>query len=393
MNENISRYLHLNILEDALKHHKMAFISGPRQSGKSTLGRALIPSRQNEFNWDQTRFRLAWARGPERALETRGPGPVLLDEIHKDRRWKQRLKGLYDTQGDDLPIIVTGSARLDFYRKGGDSLQGRYLPYRLHPFSIGETITSPTPENWMTRSAKVSFTLRDILSLSGFPEPLLRGSEGHAKRWSRLRLEKLVNEDIRDLRNVSDLHALKTLLELLPARVSSQLSVNSLREDVGVAYATVRDWLLVLESLYVCFTLRPYTGNVKRSLRAEPKLFLYDHLSIENPGARLENVCACHLLKMCQYWTDTAMGEFSLHYFRTKEKEEIDFVVTRDKSPWLLLECKSGMSEPTPVLKKYRELFKPKFCFQLVNKPGFERHYAAHNIWVMDHEKFLARLV
>jgi hypothetical protein len=132
-------------------------------------------------------------------------------------------------------------------------------------------------------------------------------------------------------------------------------------------------------------------GMISRSQTASARLGV--SLSIENPGARLENVCACHLLKMCQYWTDTAAGEFSLHYFRTKDKEEIDFVVTRDKSPWLLLECKSGMSEPTPVLKKYRELFQPKFCFQLVNKPGFERHYAAHNIWVMDHEKFLSRLV
>jgi predicted AAA+ superfamily ATPase len=326
-------------------------------------------------------------------LESRGSGPVLLDEIHKDRRWKQRLKGLYDIQGADLPIIVTGSARLDFYRRGGDSLQGRYLPYRLHPFSVGETASPPTPENWFVASGGTSFPLQDILSLSGFPEPLLRGSQGHAARWSRLRLEKLVNEDIRDFRNVSDIQALKTLVELLPERVGGQLSINSLREDVGVAYATVRDWLAVLESLYVSFTIRPYTGNVKRSLRAEPKLYLYDHLSILSPGARLENACACHLLKACQYWTDLAMGEFSLHYFRTKEKEEIDFVVTRDKAPWLLLECKSGLSEPTAVLKKYREMFKPKFCFQLVNKPGFERHYAAHDLWVMDAERFLARLV
>lgn len=391
--KKIKRYLQDAINSDALLHGKMAFISGPRQSGKSTLGRALLSSTENEFNWDQSRFRLAWAKDPEAALQSRSDGPILLDEIHKDRRWKQRLKGLFDIQGEHLPIIVTGSARLDYYRKGGDSLLGRYLPYRLHPFSIGEIANPPTPENWLERPVVPSFPLEDILRLTGFPEPLLRGSEGHAKRWSRLRIEKLLSEDVRDFRNVSDLHALRLLVDLLPGKVGSQLSINSLREDVGVAYATVRDWVLVLEALYVCFTIRPYAGKLRRSLTAEPKLYLYDYSLVENRGAKLENLCACHLLKMCQYWTDLAMGEFSLHYFRNKEKEEVDFIVTRDKSPWMLLECKSGKAEPTHVLKKYNEIFKPKFCFQLVDKRGFEKNYPAFGITVIDYEAFFARLV
>ncbi len=381
------------VLNDALAYHKMAFISGPRQSGKSTLGRSLLQASENEFTWDQTRFRTAWAKDPEVALQNRGQGPVLLDELHKDHKWKQRLKGLYDLHAEDLPIIVTGSARLDYFQKSGDSLLGRYIPYRMHPFSVGETAHPPTPENCLLSEPKISFSMNDILNLTGFPEPLLRSSAAHAKRWSRLRLERLLNEDIRDFRNVSDLHALETLVALLPERVGSRLSVNSLREDVGVAYATVRDWILVLQSLYVCFTVRPYSGTLKRSLKAEPKLYLFDHTPITNVGARLENVCACHLLKACQFWTDAAMGEFSLHYFATKEGAEIDFVITKDQEPWMLVECKTGNTKTSPHLQKYKEILKPRFAVQLVSKPGFEKFFPASGILMMDYERFLGRLV
>lgn len=391
--DKIQRYLRDGILSDALQHNKMAFISGPRQCGKSTLGRSLLKSPGNEFTWEQTRFRLAWAKDPEVALEQREPGPVLLDEIHKDRKWKQRIKGFYDVHGDQVRIVVTGSARLDYYRKSGDSLLGRYIPYRLHPFSVGETKEPPTPENWFTRDSKPSYSLQDICRLSGFPEPLLRGSEGHAKRWSRMRLERLLTEDVRDFRNVNDLQALRNLVELIPGRVGSPLSVNSLREDIGVAYATTREWLFVLEALYVCFWVRPFTANLKRALKAEPKIYLFDPLSIENNGAKFENLCACHLLKTCHYWTDLALGEFSLHYFRNKEKEEIDFVVVKDKKIWMLVECKSGDTQPSQTLIKYQGIFKPQFSVQLVLKPGYERHYPAHDTWVMDYETFFARLV
>jgi predicted AAA+ superfamily ATPase len=389
----IKRYLHDGIDGDALAHGKMAFISGPRQCGKSTMGRSLLLSPKNEFNWDQSRFRLAWTKDPEVALEHREPGAVLLDEIHKDRKWKQRIKGFYDVHGEEVPIVVTGSARLDFYRKSGDSLLGRYIPYRLHPFSVGETVAPPEPENWFERSTNTVFPLQDILRLSGFPEPLLRGSEGHAKRWSRLRLERLLTEDVRDFRNISDLHALRNLVELLPERVGSPFSVNSLREDVGVAYATVRDWMLLLESLYVCFFVRPYCGNLKRALRAEPKVYLFDHLPIESPAAKIENLAACHLLKMCHYWTDLALGDFSLHYFRNKEREEIDFVVVKDKKVWMLVECKSGDTRPSKTLTKYQALFRPRYSIQLVSKPAYEKYFPAHSTWVMDYEHFFAKLV
>lgn len=166
-------------------------------------------------------------------------------------------------------ILVTGSARLDLFRRGGDSLMGRYLPYRLHPFSVGENEVAKRPET-ISSTADIRFLPEDLLLLSGFPEPLLSGRQAHARRWSRLRTERLLAEDVRDLRAVSDLAAMRVLFDLLPSRVGSLLSINSLQQDVGVAYATVRDWVTVFESLYQCFLVRPYATRITRSLRAAP---------------------------------------------------------------------------------------------------------------------------
>jgi hypothetical protein len=388
----VTRYLDGLIRRDALADRKMAFISGPRQVGKTTLGRGFLAAAENEFSWDDQRFRVRWARDPVAALGERAPGPVLLDEVHKDRRWKSRLKGLYDLRGRDVPIVVTGSARLDLFRRGGDSLLGRYLPYRLHPFTVGECGDPPAPDGILART-KPAWPLEALLRLGGFPEPLLGGSEGKARRWSRLRGERLLSEDLRDLRHVHDLQAVRVLADLLPGRVGSLLSMNSLREDVGVAYATVRDWIGVLEALYHIVLVRPYAGRLRRTLRAEPKLYLVDFLPVESSGARLENLTALHLLKACQYWTAAAAGEFDLRFVRTKEKEEVDFVVLRDRRPWMLVECKSGELQPAPALVKFARVLETELNFQLVDRRGHDRVFAEAGVRVVDYERFFAGLV
>lgn len=384
------RYLRTVIETDALALGKMAFISGPRQVGKTTLARDFVNSSENYFSWDITSFRKAWTRDPEAAVSLRAPGPVVIDEIHKDRLWKSRLKGIYDTHGSDFPIIVTGSAKLDLYRRGGDSLMGRYIPYRLHPFTVGERQSPPSPDKVFDMDRKPNYPWADLLVFGGFPEPLLRANLAHARRWSRLRLERLTREDVRDLRNVSDLQRLQVLTELLPEKVGSLLSINSLREDLGVAYGTVRAWIQLLEALYHCILIRPYSGTIRRALSAEPKLYLFDCLQISNEAARRENLTALHLLKACQFWTDTAQGEFDLRYFRTKDKKEIDFVVLRDKKPWLLVECKSHSKTPSSTLERYAKAFRTKHNIQLVESPGYRRDYPALGISVRDYEAFFA---
>lgn len=398
------RYLEDFIIADALKAHKIAFISGPRQVGKTTMAKSIL-ARLNHgsneglseyFNWDDDEFRKEWAKSPRSLLEKRKVKCIGLDEIHKDRRWKNKLKGLYDLFGDKTQFLVTGSARLDYFRKSGDSLQGRYFPYRLHPFTFAEAprLKPPPEEDWLEFATEGITTLPELERLSGFPEPLWQQSEEKARRWRRLYRERMIREDARDIQNVREIHALDTLSLLLQDRAANQLSYQALREGIGGSHDTITRWIEILETLYYCYRIRPYFKNVRYSLKKEPKIFLYDWGLCESPGARWENMIAGHLLKNVHLWTDAAMGEFELHYLRDKQKREVDFLVTKNKKPWLMVETKTQRSEVSPSLIHFQHLLKPRFCFQVV-KPGNReraRTVANPDITVIGADRFLRAL-
>lgn len=388
-----NRYLKNIIESDALASHKMAFVSGPRQVGKTTLGNSLVLKEENIFSWEDPIFRNDWIANPKESVANRQAGPVLLDEIHKDPNWKQNLKGLYDLKGKSIPIIVTGSARLDVFRKGGDSLMGRFFPYHVHPFTIGEQENPNSPSDFLQIKGSLNFPLNDILNLSGFPEPLFDASAAKAKRWSRLRSERLVNEDIRDIMAIQSLRSLANLLSLLPERVGSLLSINNLRETLQVSHGSVSSWLQVFESLFVLFYVRPWSKKLTRMVTAEPKFYLFDSIPIKNTGAKTENIVACHLLKACHYWTDTAQGHFELFFLRNKDMLEVDFLITNEGDPWCLVEVKSGQLTPCKNLVTFAEALGVKHRFQLVSKVGYDKLFAEHNIRVVNTEDFLAALV
>jgi uncharacterized protein len=384
-----NRYLCDAIEQDAFPSKKMALVSGPRQVGKTTFSKSMLNHAQNYFTWDDPGFRRAWLKSPRTALEGIRNGPLVLDEIHKDRRWKNHLKGYFDTVGPGDGLLVTGSARLDLYRRGGDSMLGRYLPYRLHPFSVGEREVSPSPDALETRAPRVAW--RDLVALGGFPEPLMGGSAAKAARWSRLRLERLIQEDVRDIRGIGDLSGLRVLADLLPERVGSLLSVNSLREDLGVAHATLKSWLEVFEALYVCFSIRPYTTRLARAVAKAPKVYLFDPLPIEHHHARLENLAALHILKACEFWTDTAQGMFELRYLRNKDQREVDFLVLRDKKPWYLIDCKGADTTVGSDLLRYQTLLQAPHAVQLVEAKGHDRKQ--QGVRVVDYERFFSAWV
>lgn len=385
---NTKRYLQEDILSDALADRKMAFISGPRQVGKTCLARQCLDADANYFNWDIAAFKQAWVRSPLKAIEKIESGPVVFDELHKYRHWKNSLKGLYDQVGKQIPMIVTGSARLDLYKKGGDSLLGRYIPYRLHPFTVGERPASRHHPDRL-ETGKAQYPLKDLMACSGFPEPLINGSDKKARRWSRLRLEQLVREDIRDFSNIRNLELIKLLVELLPGRVGSPLSVNSLREDLQVGYATVRDWMAVLQNLYICFRVPPYSRNISRSLTKESKYYLFDWLPIKDQGPLLENIVAIHLQKACHYWTDLAHDVFDLCYLRTREKQEVDFCIVRNGKPWMLVECKSQGTSISKALRKFADMFENAAAYQLTTADA-DRIIPGSRIRLMNIETFLS---
>lgn len=351
----------------------MAFVSGPRQVGKTTTCRSLSTS---YLSWDDADHRRIVLAGPAAVAaraevgRLRATQPVLvLDELHKFRRWKTLLKGLFDTYADGLRVIVTGSARFDVFKRGGDSLMGRYLPYRMHPFSVGE-ILDPTPpdEKRIVRSPR---PVRDVefdalWTHGGFPEPFTTRDVRFSRRWAALRREQLIRGDLRELTEVADVARLDTFAGLLEERSATQIVLAHLARDVVVMPDTARRWLDVLVAFHLGFVVRPWWKNVTRSLRKEPKWYLRDWSAVSDPGARAETFVACHLLKAVDAWTDLGLGDFRLGYLRDKEKREVDFIVVRDRKPWFLVEAKHRDEGPSRALAYFQERLSVPFAFQVV---------------------------
>lgn len=387
------RYLTPEISRFFAEESKMAFIAGPRQVGKTTLAKHLLTSVGMEalyFNWDIESHRKLLIKHPESFWQRHSPFPshrkprLGLDEIHKYPRWKRFLKGLYDATGKEIEILVTGSGRLDLYQRGGDSLLGRYHLYHLHPFTLGEmlredrhTVTSPETFWQNLKNGEIPAGavkgLRDLETLTGFPEPLFAGSESRLRRWRHAHQTLVVREDLRDLTRIREIGLIETLAAILPERIGSPLSVNALREDLGVNFLTVQGWLEALERLYFIFKIRPYAGRLTRTLRREEKVYLFDFSAIEDPGARFENLLALHLRKLCDAWTDWGFGDFSLYYVRDREKREVDFLITDRHKPYALIEAKLAASEVDPSLMYFLNQLKPRHAIQVVRNPqGFK---------------------
>lgn len=341
-----ARYLAGQVRRDLAR--KMVFVAGPRQVGKTTLALGLPGARAGYLNWDVAEHR-------ERILKRElPPGRLwLFDEIHKYRRWRNYLKGIYDGRRRGQRILVTGSGRLDLYRFGGDSLQGRYHLLRLHPFSAAEL------------GLKTPAELRDLLKLGGFPEPYLSGSEIEARRWSRQHRTLLVREDVVSLERIEDLGHLELLVLRLPELVGSPLSINALREDLQVSHKAVSAWIAALERLYAMFRLAPLGAPRIRAVKKEQKHYLFDWSVIPNDAARFENLVACHLLKWVDFEQDSLGRDVELRYFRDVEGREVDFVVVEGRRPRLLIECKWSDAEVDRSLRYLKTRFPDAEAWQI----------------------------
>ncbi|MCI5064093.1 ATP-binding protein [bacterium] len=317
----------------------MVFIAGPRQVGKTTLARSLLPEdddRSGYLNWDIVRDRQQ-IRSAEFPVE---PKLMVLDEIHKFRRWRGLVKGLYDQYFPEKNFIVTGSARLDYYRKGGDSLHGRYHYWRLHPLSLGELRSKDA--------------LRDLLEYGGFPEPFQKAERRFWRRWSRERLHRVIQEDVRDLENVKDLSLLELLMDELPRRASNLLSLHAIAEDLQVSPRSVDRWIEIFERLYVTFRIAPYGPPRIKAIKKSRKLYLWDWGSIEKEGARFENLVAAQLLKYCHFQEDREGYRMELRFLRDRTGKEIDFVILQDRKPLFGVECKTGEKELSDQIRYFQ---------------------------------------
>jgi len=387
-----NRYLTGPAVEDL--HEKMVFIGGARQVGKTTFAVKIVAKNfQNSayYNWDSRSDRKSIMRSD-------WPGEtelIILDEVHKYRKWKTLIKGEYDKLKHKYKFLVTGSSRLDVYRRGGDSLQGRYHYYRLHPFSLAELLNK---KNKIGVSQELSLGEKfyksefdALYEFGGFPEPLLKESSRFLRRWHNEKIERLFREDITDTEQIRDLGSMQLLSDLLPDRVGSLLSINSIREDLEVSHRAVSHWLNILEAFYYNFRILPFARSTVRSIKKEPKLYLWDWSEIENPAARFENLIASHLLKFCHFLNDYEGYKAELHFLRNVDKKEVDFIVTIDKKPWFAVEAKISGTEISKSLYYFRERLKIPYVYQVVKESSVNRY--KNRVHLLSADCFLAGLI
>jgi predicted AAA+ superfamily ATPase len=335
-----NRYLS-NTIKDFLEK-KMVFVGGPRQAGKTTLCLQFLSpptvSNPNYLNWDN----VSDQRDLRNGMLPGGP-LVVLDEIHKFKNWRGLIKGFYDKKMDVQKFLVTGSAHLDHYRRGGDSLLGRYRYLRLHPLSAPEL------------QIESKSGIEQLLKFGGFPEPFFSANERDWKLWKRERVYRVIHDDLRSLENVRDVSNIELMAESLGERVGSPLSINNLAGDLQVNFRTAESWISILERIYYCFRIAPFGSPKIRAVKKEKKLYLWDWSAIESPGAKLENMVASHLLKYCHFIEDTQGDIMELRFLRDFEKREVDFVILKNKTPLFAVECKTGEKSVSPHIKYFKD--------------------------------------
>lgn len=335
----MKRYLYQQILQDLEK--KMVFVAGPRQVGKTTLGQEIQEELGGTYlNWDVPEHR-------QMILENTLPESDFwyFDEIHKYPYWRDFLKGLFDRFKGKKKILVTGSARLDYYRYAGDSLQGRYHYLRLHPLSCAEL------------NIKTQKNLEELLALSGFPEPYFSKDAREAKRWTAQYRYRLMEEEVKTLEQVKNISSVELLATRLPALVGSPLSINALRQDLQVSHKALSNWVDILERIYHVFRVYPFGGPNIRAIKKEAKHYHFDWALIKNPGARFENFIGCHLYKWVHFRSDVYGDNIELRYFRDKDQREVDFVLSEEGEPTHLIECKLSSGQ----ISKHLRYLKKKY--------------------------------
>ena len=365
----IPRTLYRLAWQELAADKAMTLLAGPRQVGKTTLAKMIVGQFTNHVycNWDVMTDRTRMLDDPYffALVERSDPSPplVVFDEIHKYPTWKNYLKGVYDRFHEDFQFLVTGSGRLDTYRKGGDSLAGRYSLLHLWPLTLAELLERRVTVDEFRRRPLDIVEDKDgaarrawlrLSQFSGFPEPYSRANADAYRRWSATYHSQLIREDIRDLTGITLLAQVETLFQLLPQRVGSLLSAGSLGEALGVSYNTVRSWLGVLESFYLTFSIGPWTRGLTRATQKARKTYLFDYTLIDDPAARFENMIAVELFRAVRMWNDMGRGSFSLHFVRNREGQEVDFLIAEKRRPLLLVEAKAADTQIAPALKLFQ---------------------------------------
>ncbi|MBI1871551.1 MAG: ATP-binding protein [Chlamydiae bacterium] len=403
----LKRILYHHIWEDLSKDKSMIFLAGPRQSGKTTFARMLAKDFSSSvyFNWDLITNKSLLIQKPtffeEVHRKDNTPPLVIYDEIHKYRKWKNYLKGIYDQFSNQYQFLVLGSGRLNVFQKGGDSLAGRYFLLTLWPFTLAELAGKRRSFNdffkdplMLDDDDPALLKIWENLSrLSGFPEPYLSGRETVHRRWSKNYGQQLIREDIRNMTSLKNMDDVEILFSLLPSKVGSPLSLSNLAQDLQVSFNSVRDWLKVFESFFIAFRISPWSNKISRAIKKEKKLYLFDVVNIPSDSAKFENRIALELLRAVSNWNDLGLGNFDLHYLRNKEGEEVDFLIANNHVPQILVEAKLSETGVSKSLLKFQSHLNIP-ALQLVNRPNIARKISnqKQQILIVTASRWLATL-
>jgi len=358
----MKRYLEDYIRKDLKR--KIVLLTGPRQTGKTTLSKMLLKS-FDYFNYDNAEHRIGLI---EKSWD-RSKDLIIFDELHKLKNWKSWLKGIYDTEKIPPSIIVTGSAMLDAYKKVGDSLAGRFFQFRLHPLDLKEIKQS-------LKAKDLNEALDKLLMVGGFPEPYLEGDETYYNRWKKSHLDIILKQDLIDIENVQQITSIETLIQLLKKRVGSPISYTSLAQDLQVSDKTIKRWLTMLENMYVIFKILPFHKNISRSILKSPKYYFYDTGQvIGDQGIKLENLVACSLLKELHLREDCLGEKWDFYYLKNKDGKEIDFLLVSREKPAFMIEVKWSDEERSPNFSFFEKYVKGVKKVQLVKELKREKTY------------------
>ena len=405
------RTLYKKLWDQLYPDKSLIMLSGPRQSGKTTFARDIAAKDFPDviyFNWDiaKDKSRIIddptfFSKIPRSSISSRPL--VILDEIHKFRDWKNYLKGIYDQFAQEYQFLVTGSGRLEFSRKAGDSLAGRFFKFHIFPFTLAELCSSgrelkdflsnPLDDFDSILSKETGDIFQTLWELSGFPEPFIKGRKSFWSTWSMAYGQQIVRDDLRALADIRNLDLIETLFALIPSRVGSPLSMNNLARDLRVAFDTVKSWLLLFDSFYLTFRISPWTIKISRSILKEKKIYLFNYPVIENEAARFENMVALEFVRAVEMWRDYGWGSFDLHYLRDKDKQEVDFLIVKNNEPILLVETKLSDDTPSPSLINFQDYLNIP-AVQLVKKEGIKKIYKnkKNNILVVTAHRWLSTL-
>jgi predicted AAA+ superfamily ATPase len=237
--------------------------------------------------------------------------------------------------------------------------------------------------------------VKALYEFGGFPAPFLKRDEATYQWWKRTRRAQLFKEDIRDLTHIHEISQLELCVEIFSYQSRHISNRSALTNKLQVSIQTISRWIETLQQFYYAFTIPPWSNNIPHSLVKELKVYLTEWSLAIDAGARFKNVVACHLKKSVDFWNEQGQGEFGIYFLRDKRQREVDFLITKDQQPWLMVEAKTSEQPITAAMHYYQGKTKAPFAFQVTKDISSVNYdcFSKEGMFIAPAQTFLAQLI